>query len=179
MKTDIGQFQNELENYRQASSAKLSYSGQIYASNSLSEKASISFGLGYQNIGNKNDENSSIGEIIYNHHNIQIPILFKYNFTKKWFLRTGMNSIINFKNTITYKKSSYLGVAGKPEEIPKESFRGLNYSYNLGVGFTLFRSSSLDLYAQLNSESTILIMNPNFSIEQRPVSVGLIVGAKF
>jgi hypothetical protein len=191
------------ELYREIEVAKLCISGQVYASYNLNSKSSISIGLGYQNTGNQTkfkqlsfsdridsrrgfvyDSTSSNSsqvltypKFVYNHHNIQIPIFYKYNFTNRFYARSGISSIFNFSNTTT----SVMKTSDKTtrnRENDNLNYRSINFSGNLGIGYSYFKSSTLDLYVQANVETSFMQLSKNVPLNRRPVSIGLIFGAR-
>ena len=186
--------------YNSTEIAKFCMSGQVYSSYNFNSKTSLSIGLGYQNTGNKTRETQlTYGDYIdsrrgfiygdstsngdnlifkYNHHNIQIPVFLNYNFTRKFYVRSGISTIFNFSNTTTSVLRTSDETKRNTDKQTSTDYRTFNFSGNLGIGYSYFKSSNLDLYVQLNYETTFMQLAKNTPINRRPVSVGLIFGAK-
>ncbi len=180
--------------------AKFCISGQVYASYNFNSKTSLSIGLGYQNTGNKTRETQlTYGDYIdtrrgfiygdsttkgenlifkFNHHNIQIPIFIKYNFTRKFYVRSGISTIFNFSNTSTSVLRTDDETKRNTDKQTSTDYRTLNFSGNLGIGYSYFKSSKLDLYVQANLETTFMQLAKDAPINRRPISFGLIIGAR-
>lgn len=183
-------------NIRNREIAKFCLSGQVYASYKLNSRMSVSSGLGYQNTGNQTKEETptwittdtafdpalpTTVKFIYNHHNIQIPVFYNYNITNRFYTRGGISTIINFSNKITsiYGDNSGNNTRNtfKDVSLPR-TFRTLNFTGNIGFGYTFFQSSLFSLYAQTNIETTLLQLKKGAHLNRRPVSIGLIFGAR-
>lgn len=190
--------------YRDLEKPKFCLSGQIYATYKLNTKSSLSIGLGYQNTGNqtKNQQLSFSNNIDsrggftydsttsssfathvkykYNHHNIQIPVFYSYNISKRFYARGGVSTIFNFSNTITQVLIDFNGnkTPSTNKDMSTPQFRTLNFSGNLGFGYTYFQSSLFRLYAQANIETTTLQLKKGAHLNRRPVSIGIILGVR-
>ncbi|MEN8928076.1 MAG: outer membrane beta-barrel protein [Flavobacteriales bacterium] len=182
--------------YRDLEKPKFCLSGQVYATYMLNSKMSVSFGLGYQNTGNqtKYQDLSWVApgtsfdpaipnkvKYVYDHHNIQVPVFYSYNFTKRFYARGGFSTLFNFSNTVTQVLQDFNGNKSRStnEDMSIPEFRTLNFSGNLGFGYTFYSSSRFKLYAQTNIESAMLQLKKGAPLNRRPVSIGLILGARF
>ena len=183
---------------------KFCLSGQAFVSYKLTSKSFLSLGVGYQNTGYKttklpisynpgddprvrfeaedpNDPNLPTDiEITYNHHSIQFPLFYNYNFGKKFFVRGGLSYIITVSNT---SNADLYFASGdkKKENYPFDdlTYNNMNLTGNLGFGYTYYENSNTNLYVQFNFERFFYEMSTNGNINRTPVSTGLILGAKF
>lgn len=183
---------------------KFCLSGLAYVSYKLSQKSFLSLGLGYQNTGyqttklpinynetidprigfeatNPNDPDLPTDiEITYNHHSLQIPLFFNYNFTSKFFVRGGISYLINLANNSDADLFFASGEKKKEDYLfDNSNYRSSNFSGNIGAGYTYYESSNINMYVQVNYERFLNPISTNGITNRTPVSTGLILGAKF
>ncbi len=183
---------------------KFCLSGQAFVSYKLTSKSFLSLGIGYQNTGYQTTKlpiSYTIGvdprvgfvaedpndpslptdiEITYNHHSIQFPLFYKYNFGKKFFVRGGLSYIITVANTSN--ADLYFASGDKQKEdylFDNSTYNNMNLSGNAGFGYTYYETGSTNLYVQFNFERFFYKISTNGTTNRTPVSTGLILGAKF
>jgi hypothetical protein len=187
----------QLDFYKEDEIPKLSFSGGFFVEYLLSPKSSIGIGLGYQNTGGKtkstqlifaSDIDPSIGftnnsgtevQFIYNHHNIEIPLYYKFNFTKKFYLLTGTSGIINLYNTTTsvfYTTDS--PIERNTEEDKESSYRDFNISTNIGFGYNYLNKENFLLFVQPSFQYGILGLTKNTPLNRNYFSIGISTGIK-
>ena len=193
-----------LENsIRESEVPKFCLSGQVYASYNFNAKSSLSFGIGYQNTGEKtNYKHTYFANSIdprtgfetpepmtpgstravrfyYNHHNIQLPVLFQYNLTSRLYLKSGLSTVINLTNTITDERIFVEGNNAKNTQTDKSSdFRSIVFSGQFGIGYEYMQKSKFSLYVQPTVEKFLMGIYQNPSINRVPLSLGIVFGVR-
>ena len=182
---------------------KFCLSGLLFATYKLNSRSSIQFGLGYQNNGERtkymqftygdmtdprtgfgsttiSDPNAIMGtKFYYNRHNIQIPILYQFNLTSRFYLKTGLSTIFNFSNTTTLQKHLLSGKRERSTENDTQtSYRGVNLSGQFGIGFDYVQRTNFSLYVQPTIEKFLIGVSTNAPINRVPLSLGIVFGVR-
>jgi hypothetical protein len=176
---------------------------QLYTSYSINSKSSISVGVGFHITGEQTrtmifipgntdpdkgfvatDPNDPFiplkSKFVYDHYNIQIPVLYRKDFSKKFYFRTGLNTILNLHNTVTHIYTTQSGEDIKrTREETSTRFRNLNFSGQLGIGYNIFKTNFLNPYVQPTIEFSFLGVSKNALLNRNPLSLGIVIGARF
>lgn len=177
---------------------KPSVSGNIFVEYKLNEKSSVGFGLGYQNNGERikmidlifgvdpqtglpivDPSLPTAVKFLYNHHNIEIPLYYKYSFGSRWFLTGGISTILNVSNTVGSVQYFADGSKEKnSEENTGTDFRTLNFSGNIGCGLDYFKNEKIALFANPYIQYGVLGISKTASINRHFMSIGLSTGIR-
>ncbi len=197
-----GTFPNDEDFWKDYEIGKFCFSQQFYTSYKINEKSSVSLGIGYHKTGQRtkemkyiygnidprrgfvaNDPNDPAipakSQFYYNHHNIQLPILYSFNFSKLIYIRGGLNTIFNISNTQTHYFTDQGGNENKNTiDYNSTNFRKVNLSARLGVGFNILNREKFRLYAQPSLEKSFLGLSKNASLNRLPLSFGVGFGVQ-
>ncbi|GAB5556869.1 MAG: hypothetical protein SchgKO_10820 [Schleiferiaceae bacterium] len=169
---------------------KPSYSINAFVEYSISSQSKWILGLGYQNTGsgtkkyytsNPSNPGEEIGtRRVYSHHNIEIPINYRYVFLEKLFLQAGVSTSFNIANTrsvVTYQN----GFWPDPETAEDNSaeYRVVNLMANLGIGFDYYRGDGWQLYLNPYAQMGLTYLLKNASLNRLPYSLGIATGVRF
>lgn len=177
---------------------KPSISGTVFMEYALGEKSALGFGLGYQNNGEQTRKMDLIfgvdpqtGEIItdpswptqakmvYNHHNIEIPVFYRYQFSKKWYARAGFSNIINLTNTATSKQYFADGGATTSTQTDESTdFRTYNISADLGIGYDLIQAEKITAFIEPYGQYGIKGISNFAPVNRNMLSLGLVLGVR-
>jgi len=177
---------------------KPSISANIFVEYSFNKKSSVGLGLGYQNNGERTKKldlifgiNPNTGQattdpsapsqarIIYNHHNIEIPVYYKHIFGERFYLLAGTSAIINISNTRTGVK--YYEDGSKERNTVEDNsteFRGLNFTGNIGFGLNYFKREKFSLFVHPYCQYGILGVSKAASLNRNILSLGISTGIK-
>ena len=141
-------------------SFKKSLNGVVKTYYQLSGKSTLSIGLGYSNLGyiqtHYLDEEGKpyydrehvefCGTGLYenyhnntfsSHHNIQIPLQYRYTIFNSLYVNAGVSGIINFRNSITSREDR-----SKKTIEDNKYFRTLNMSLQFGIGYNFYKNEN-------------------------------------
>lgn len=192
MITNDGSVSVDMQNYYEdIEIGKPSISGNIFVEYNFTNKFSSSIGIGYQNCGEKtkkqdltyNTSDPLLGthvRFVYNHHNLEIPLLFKYNITNEIYVTAGTSGIFNIYNTSTSKMYfENKSTERNTNEDNSTSFRKINLSLNAGIGFIVLSKEKFSLFSQPAFQLGLLGISKNAPLNRKMISTGLILGIKF
>lgn len=170
---------------------KISYNSEIFVEYSFNFKMSLITGVGIHNVGyvykkskiinsSGNSGNPIYAKSIYNIHNLEIPLLFKYNLKHPFYLIVGGSFI--YYNNVTIKNILYY--SDKPRSASRISFyssgfRTTNYYINLGFGYNHSLANGFTFYIQPYIQYGIYGIYKNNTINNRMIPTGLVLGIKF
>jgi hypothetical protein len=177
---------------------KPAVSGTVFAEYKLNDKSALGFGLGYQNNGERTRKMDLIfgvdpqtGELItdpswpkqsrmvYNHHNIEIPVFYRYQFSQKWYARAGFSNIINLTNTATSKLYFESGeVTTNTQKDESTDFRTYNLSVNLGVGFDFVQADKITAFIEPYGQYGVMGISSSAPINRNILSLGFSLGIR-
>jgi len=160
----------------------------------LSTKSVIGFGLGYQNNGQRTKKTEARAfnmvddpvlpnefRFIDNHHNLEIPLYYKHNIGKQFYVFFGTSGIINLSNVSTiilYFDDS------KERETQRETnndivrFRRFNFYGDLGVGIDYLKKENYTLFVHPYVQYGFLGISQEASLNRKILSIGLTAGMK-
>lgn len=178
--------------YKEIEIWKPSLSADLFVEYKLNRKSIIGIGIGYQNNGVKNkkielfvlaDPNDPLlpteVKIIRNHHNLEIPLYYKYKFGNRYYLILGTSTIINLSNTITSKQFYVDG--SKKKNTDKDNttdFRKFNFFGNFGFGIDYFNNEKISLFVQPYVQYGFLEISKNASLNRNILSIGVSTGIR-
>lgn len=171
---------------------KFSYSFNVNVSKEISDRIEISSGIGYQNNGGRTNvqelyflepqppfrriyQGKSRG--IFDHHNIEIPLLVRYKFKEVYYLTGGGSAVYNFLNTTTAKVwDKNDNVDRKVHEDKSTSFREFNVYINFGVGRTFNLNKRLNWFIQPYGQFGVLGIAHSVPANRNMLAVGITSG---
>lgn len=197
--TNNGSTPSSIESsYKTNEIGKFSISSTIFSEFKLNEKSAFGLGLGYQNTGEKtkkldlifsvnpttgnpvyNTDSPTQAQFVYNHHNVELAIYYKYTFGNRFYLLTGISGIFNVSNQTT--SNLYYSDGRKEKETNKDNstgFRSFNLSMNLGLGVDYLKRENFSLFVQLYAQCGILGVSKTAFLNRIPLSVGLSTGIR-
>ncbi|MEX1191035.1 MAG: outer membrane beta-barrel protein [Brumimicrobium sp.] len=190
-----GSVQNGFSNIERG---KPSISGNLFVEYKLNTKSAIGFGLGYQNNGQRTKKMDLIfnvdpvlgiqendpdqpteGQFIYNHHNLEIPVYYKYKFKNQFYILLGVSGIINISNTTTSKL--FYADGTKEREVNEDNstdFRTFNVFGNLGFGMDYLNTDKITLFVHPYVQMGVLGVSKNASLNRNILSLGISTGIR-
>jgi len=178
--------------------SKPSFSALIFTEYSLKEKAFIGLGIGYQNNGERTTKAQiytgydpvtgtfisdpsfpTDARFVYNHHNIEIPLYFRYVFGNKFFVMLGTSGIVNFSNTIS--SVFYYENGSKEKNTENDDLidaRRFNISANFGIGMDYLRKDRFSLFIFPYAQYGLLGISKSVNLNRNMLSIGLSTGIR-
>jgi hypothetical protein len=178
--------------YSSSEIAKPSISATILTGYSLGKRLQFVAGLGYQNNGertqkyelvftNPDPAYSSMKHIRfrYNHHNIEIPLLLRFYFSKRFYGIAGTSAIFNLYNTSGSTKVYNNNKRDREnQEDNTTDFRTFNFSANLGFGFDCIQKEHFTWFVQPYFQYGILGISKDASLNRHFLSGGIVTGVR-
>lgn len=183
--------------YKDNETWKPSLSVGAFVELKLNKKSLLGAGVGYQNNGERTQKISSNypgfyspggrpvfedieTRAVYSHHNVEIPLYFRYMLSSRIFLSAGTSGIINMANRIS--RITYYD--DKPKEkttVDDKSadYRRFNISGNIGFGFDYLKTKKMSLYAFPYVQYGFLGNAENAPLNRNFLSAGLSTGIRF
>lgn len=171
---------------------KPSYSIQINVTKEINTKWSVITGIGYQNNGGRTKvtEIFSIapGPIpnpvfigksrgIFNHHNIEIPLLLKRKISDSYYVIGGGSTVYNILNTVTSKVWDRNDKLDKTiREDKSASYREVNVYFNLGIGREFSSKGKFNWFIQPFAQLGLLGIAHSVPVNRNILSVGIVTG---
>ncbi|MFT6746571.1 MAG: hypothetical protein ACJAZ2_000912 [Glaciecola sp.] len=170
---------------------KISFAGNTFVEYAITEKLKISAGVGYLNNGVQSSfDNLIFGiptgsdfpesiVIYHNHHNIEIPVLFKLYFGKKFYGQAGLSATLNLSNKTTTAYTYGSGTSEKTTVNDNSTpYRKTNLYANLGFGFDYLVKEKFALYIQPCTQYGFLGIAENVPLNRIMFSFGLSTGIR-
>lgn len=170
---------------------KISFAGNVFSEYAITEKLKVSAGVGYLNNGVQSSfENLIFGTAsspdfpesivtYHNHHNIEIPVLFKLYFGKRFYGQAGLSTTFNLSNKITTKYTYVNGASDKSTVNDNSTpYRKTNLYANLGIGFDYLVKEKFALYIQPYTQYGFLGIAENVPLNRIMFSFGLSTGIR-
>lgn len=178
--------------YASSEIAKPSVSATILTGYSLGKRLQLVAGLGYQHNGERTQKydlvfisqdptysNMKGIRYRYNHHNIEIPVLLRFYFGKRFYGIAGTSAVFNLYNTsgntIIYDNNK------RDRENQKDNttdFRTFNFSANLGFGFDCIQRERFTWFVQPYFQYGILGISKDAPLNRHFLSGGLVTGIR-
>ena len=179
IQTNDGSIANEiLVGYQGMEIAKPSISSNIFVEYKINKNSILGLGMGYQNNGSRTKKTDLVfgvdpitgnpisdpsfpthARFVYTHHNIEIPLYYKYMFGDQFFVLIGTSSVINISNTQT--SIQYFTDDSKEKNTEEDSsteFRRFNFSGNIGFGLDYLNTDKLSLFVLLSLQYGFLVL---------------------
>lgn len=187
------------DKYNESEIGKVSLSSSFTVEYRFNEKIQLGAGLGYQNNGQRtkksvlffiDNPNNPSGNpnppiesrMVYNHHNLEIPIFMSYSILPRFYLVGGISPVINILNTST-SVLYYLEGEGDTERTVIEDnstdFRRVNLFANLAIGFNLYEAKRIRSFVQAHCYFGVFGVSSNASLNRTPYATGVTFGVKF
>ena len=179
--------------------AKPSISSNIFVEYKINKNSILGLGMGYQNNGNRTKKTDLVfgidpitgnpisdpsfpthARFIYTHHNIEIPLYYKYMFGDQFFVLIGTSSVINISNT--QKSIQYFTNDSKEKNTEEDSsteFRRFNFSGNIGFGLDYLNTDKLSLFVFPYLQCGFLRVSKSASLNRNFLSIGISTGIRF
>ena len=178
--------------YSENEIGKFSLGGNVFVEYKLGEKSNIGFGLGYQNngLGTKKldviyldpiTSNPTIDyqiRFIYNYHNLEIPIYFRYNFANRYYLMLGASTIFNVLNKNTLIRFEDGRVEKSKSTDNSTDFRKLNFCGDFGIGLDYLKKEKLSLFVNSYVQYGVLGISKTASLNRNILSIGISTGIR-
>ena len=179
--------------------AKPSISSNIFVEYKINKNSILGLGMGYQNNGNRTKKTDLVfvidpitgnpisdpsfpthARFVYTHHNIEIPLYYKYMFGDQFFVLIGTSSVINISNT--QKSIQYFTNDSKEKNTEEDSsteFRRFNFSGNIGFGLDYLNTDKLSLFVFPYLQCGFLRVSKSASLNRNFLSIGISTGIRF
>lgn len=179
--------------------AKPSISSNIFVEYKINKNSILGLGMGYQNNGNRTKKTDLVfgidpitgnpisdpsfpthARFVYTHHNIEIPLYYKYMFGDQFFVLIGTSSVINISNT--QKSIQYFTNDSKEKNTEEDSsteFRRFNFSGNIGFGLDYLKTDKLSLFVFPYLQCGFLRVSKSASLNRNFLSIGISTGIRF
>ena len=200
IQTNDGTAEDEiLIGYQGMEIAKLAISSNIFVEYKLNKNSILGLGMGYQNNGSRTKKTALVfgidpitgnpisdpsfptnARFVYTHHNIEIPLYYKYMFGEKLFVLIGGSSILNISNTQTIIQ--YHADGSKKRNTSKDNsteFRRYNFSGNIGFGLDYLNTDKLSLFVFPYLQYGFLGVSKTAPLNRNFLSVGISTGIRF
>lgn len=178
--------------YQDWEEAKPSISGTLFTEYSLGKRAQLLVGVGYQNNGERTEKfNLTFSQpdpaaspiksmrFRYNRHNLEIPVLFRFYFTKRFYGIAGTSALFNLYNTSGNTRWYENGKKSRDShEDTSTDFRVFNFSANFGLGFDFVQQERFALFVQPYLQYGVLGVSKNASLNRNFLSSGISVGIR-
>lgn len=187
--TNNGKVSSTVESsYKGLETWKPSFSGNLFVEYFFNQKSILGFGIGYQNNGERTKKMDLVfgtplpslpiqSKFIYNHHNIELPVYYRYVFGKRFFVLAGISGIINISNT---KNSILYYEDGRTESQTQKdnttNFRRFNLSINLGLGIDYLKREKISLFVYPYAQLGILGISKTANLNRYSFSLGITTG---
>ena len=193
IQTNDGSIANEiLVGYQGMEIAKPSISSNIFVEYRINKNSILGLGMGYQNNGSRTKKTDLVfgidpitgnpisdpsfpthARFVYTHHNIEIPLYYKYMFGDQFFVLIGTSSVINISNTQT--SIQYFTDDSKEKNTEEDSsteFRRYNFSGNIGFGLDYLNTDKLSLLVFPYLQYGFLGVSKSASLNRNFLSIG-------
>ena len=200
IQTNDGSIANEiLVGYQGMEIAKPSISSNIFVEYKINKNSILGLGMGYQNNGSRTKKTDLIfgvdpitgnpisdpsfpthARFVYTHHNIEIPLYYKYMFGDQFFVLIGTSSVINISNTQT--SIQYFTDDSKEKNTEEDSsteFRRFNYSGNIGFGLDYLNTDKISLFLFPYLQYGFLGVSKTAPLNRIFLSIGISTGIRF
>ena len=200
IQTNDGSIANEiLVGYQGMEIAKPSISSNIFVEYRINKNSILGLGMGYQNNGSRTKKTDLVfgidpitgnpisdpsfpthARFVYTHHNIEIPLYYKYMFGDQFFVLIGTSSVINISNTQT--SIQYFTDDSKEKNTEEDSsteFRRYNFSGNIGFGLDYLNTDMLSLFVYPYFQYSFLGVSESASLNRNFLSIGISTGIRF
>jgi len=200
IQTNDGSIANEiLVGYQGMEIAKPSISSNIFVEYRINKNSILGLGMGYQNNGSRTKKTDLVfgidpitgnpisdpsfpthARFVYTHHNIEIPLYYKYMFGDQFFVLIGTSSVINISNTQT--SIQYFTDDSKEKNTEEDSsteFRRYNFSGNIGFGLDYLNTDKLSLFVLPYLQYGLLGVSKSASLNRNFLSIGISTGIRF
>jgi len=200
IQTNDGSIANEiLVGYQGMEIAKPSISSNIFVEYRINKNSILGLGMGYQNNGSRTKKTDLVfgidpitgnpisdpsfpthARFVYTHHNIEIPLYYKYMFGDQFFVLIGTSSVINISNTQT--SIQYFTDDSKEKNTEEDSsteFRRFNFSGNFGFGLDYLNADKLSLFVYPYFQYSFLGVSESASLNRNFLSIGISTGIRF
>jgi len=200
IQTNDGSIANEiLVGYQGMEIAKPSISSNIFVEYRINKNSILGLGMGYQNNGSRTKKTDLVfgidpitgnpisdpsfpthARFVYTHHNIEIPLYYKYMFGDQFFVLIGTSSVINISNTQT--SIQYFTDDSKEKNTEEDSsteFRRYNFSGNIGFGLDYLNTDKLSLFVFPYLQYGFLGVSKSASLNRNFLSIGISTGIRF
>ena len=200
IQTNDGSIANEiLVGYQGMEIAKPSISSNIFVEYKINKNSILGLGMGYQNNGSRTKKTDLVfgidpitgnpisdpsfpthARFVYTHHNIEIPLYYKYMFGDQFFVLIGTSSVINISNTQT--SIQYFTDDSKEKNTEEDSsteFRRYNFSGNIGFGLDYLNTDKLSLFVFPYLQYGFLGVSKSASLNRNFLSIGISTGIRF
>ena len=200
IQTNDGSIANEiLVGYQGMEIAKPSISSNIFVEYRINKNSILGLGMGYQNNGSRTKKTALVfgidpitgnpisdpsfpthARFVYTHHNIEIPLYYKYMFGDQFFVLIGTSSVINISNTQT--SIQYFTDDSKEKNTEEDSsteFRRFNFSGNIGFGLDYLNTDKYSLFVFPYLQYGFLGVSKSASLNRNFLSIGISTGIRF
>lgn len=163
-------------------------SEHLYVGFQINPKASLEIGIGYHKFGYLRPRHlvtfpdmvtSYEQRLTYNFRYLEVPLNFRYYFSNRFYATTGMSGLINLSSDqiqkIYYEDGS---TEVNSTTYPKEDFRKMNATGNIGVGFDVVSSPSFRMFVQPYFQYMFRTVHEPAPLNRRFHSIGLVLGVR-
>jgi hypothetical protein len=170
---------------------KYSFSSNVFTEFKATEKFIVSLGVGYFNNGETvpveqltfgvpDPSQPTSARFYSNHHSLEVPLLLKYYFSKRFYGILGISGTYNFSNTTSAKFTFNDGRSETSDPASIEGpYRVINTYANIGLGFDYIVKDNYALYIQPYTQYGFLGLAKDVPLNIIPFSFGFSVGARF
>ena len=110
----------------------------------FNEKFALGAGMGYRQLSEETKAilNGDVEEVLsYVHDYATIPIYMRIYITKKWYIKTGLTSMVNLDNSLTeIAKSVTSGKTTTSDASDENKYSWVNFSNDWGIGYTFLNT---------------------------------------
>jgi len=174
---------------------RISYSGSVFVSRSLSKRLSLSLGIGYMVNGMQTKLFSNFTTIdgspandplfpksfhaSYHRHHIEIPFNFNFKLNKRLEVLAGLNTTINIQNlqktTLIYNNGGK-EITIRPSDL--DSFRKINVYSTLGFNYDFISKEKISIFVQPFFQVALLKTFIDVPLNRRPMHFGISLGVR-
>jgi len=171
--------------------SSISFSGQGFIEYKLGKKSTIGMGLGIQKTGLQTrkmkfifggtpvDTDPIAGRFVYKYYHAEVPIFYKFQICKRFYVLCGASALLNISNRIT----SVTYFENKKAERSTENDHQTNYRFFnvtgiFGFGYDYLDRERFTLYVQPYAQYHFLGISKSAPLNRNMFSFGLVTGIR-
>lgn len=188
--TNDGTFPIDFEaDIRENETWKFSYSAQIFAEYSITERSAFVLGIGYQNTGRNTKLMSLISSdpgipsgirLINSHHYIEFPISYKLILRESFYIQPGISPLLNLSNTITIIQlfSDDRKPTSDTVEITDTEFNKLLFAGQLAIGIDVYENEKVAVFVHPMVQYTFTGVAKDIPLNRNHLGAGITTGLR-
>ncbi len=189
-----GNVSEELEEtIKELEISKPSIGARAFVEYKITEKSILGFAIAYDNNGERTKKIDLIPpqsildpllpsqtRNIYNHHNLILPVYYKYKFNKMFYVSSGLGAVYNISNTST--SISFYSDGSKQRSTQNDditTYRKVNFFLDAGFGMCVFSDKKISVFLEPKCRYTFLGVSKTAPLNRNYFSVGISAGIIF